>query len=354
MLMGFVPPFCPQTECARHAAPEPRFFVRHGFFTARCHDEPVPRFRCRSCKRTFSTQTFRQDYRDRRPEVNAELSERLVSGTGYRQLGRTLKLGVSAVQRKARKLARHAKFLHVNLSSRLPPGRTYVLDEEETYEHASIRPLTMPVLIEKEHWFVVATAVGPIRRLAPATTARRRRQERDERKHGRRPDASAERVRSVLQGLADRLDASSFVLRSDMKASYATIAADIFGAKVTHERTSGRAARTPQNPLFAINTTLAMTRDNCGRLRRKSWLVTKKGDYLLLHMQQFMVYRNYIRRRFNYDKEDKSSAVHLNLIPRSLTFADATRWRQDWGQNSIHPLCVTGSRRIRDGNAALT
>jgi transposase-like protein len=351
--LEFIPPFCPNLRCERHEKPEAGFFVRHGYYSAACRPEPIPRFRCRACRRTFSTQTFRQDYRDQRPDLNEPLYQSLVSSTGYRQFARITKLGVGATQRKARKMARHAGLLHENLSRHLPVGRTFVLDEEETYEQASIRPLTMPLVVEREHWFIVATAVGPIRRLAPAGTKRRQWQERDEGKHGKRPDTSAQCVEAVLRSLDSKLGGDRLVLRSDLKASYVTIAQAVFGDRVTHERTSSREPRTTYNPLFVVNTTIAMTRDNCGRLRRKSWLVTKKREFLQLHMHQFVVYRNYIRKRFNKDKEDKSPAVHLQLIPRSLTIGEAVRWRQDWGQGSIHPLSGNGSRRIRDGVAGV-
>lgn len=344
--MGFVPGFCPNEACDQHLQPEPDFFVRHGSFVAACHDEPVPRFRCRSCLRTFSTQTFRQDCWDRRPEVNDRVFELLVSGVGFRQSARMVKLGVAAIQQKARKLADHAGWLHENLSTRLPVGRSYVLDEEETYEQASIRTLTMPVLIEREHWFVVATDVGPTRRLAKAGSKRRAWQEHEERKHGRRPDRSRECVTTVLRALDRRLAGGKLVLISDEKASYAKIASEVFGDRVVHETTAGSLPRTTYNPLFPINTTLAMTRDNCGRLRRHSWLVSKKAECLRRQMHLFAVYRNYVRVRFNRDRAKESPATKLNLIPRNLTVPDAIRWRQDWGLRSIHPLCLDGSRSI--------
>jgi transposase-like protein len=187
----------------------PQFFLRHGFYQPACRTEPVPRFRCRSCRRTFSSQTFRQDYRDHRPEVNRRLFEHLISGSGYRQSARLLDIGVHAVQRKARKMAGHGCHLHDNLSRSLPIGRTFVLDEEETYEQASIRTLTMPVLIEKDSWFVVATAVAPTRRLAAAGTRRRRWQDHEERTRGVRPDGSRECVVEVLRRLDQRLDGAS-------------------------------------------------------------------------------------------------------------------------------------------------
>jgi hypothetical protein len=302
----------------------------------------VQRFRCRSCSRGFSRQTFRVDYRDHRPDCNRRLLEELSSGVGLRQAGRIVHLTVGAVQRKARKLAKACRWLHINLFTRLPAGRTLALDEEETYEHASIRTLTMPVMIDNDSRFVIAAAVGSTRRLAKRGTARRRRQDREE-MAGRRPDHSRQCVLEVMQFADSRLMGSSLVLRTDEKACYRVLAEQVFGSRVVHETTSGRAARTVYNPLFGINSTLAMTRDNCGRLRRRSWLVTKKREFLQLHMQAFIVYRNYVRCRFNRDIDGACPAVHLKLLPRNLQFDQVVAWRQDFGRQSVHPLDDTGS-----------
>ena len=341
--MSIVPPFCPHADCIYHRDPTRRFCVRWGSYQPQCRSTPVQRFRCLGCRRTFSSQTFRHDYYDRRPHDNLGLFQLLTSGVGYRQAGRLLHLGVYAAQRKARKIARTCQHLHANLSTRMPGPRTYLLDEEETFEQASIRTLTMPVLIEAESWFVVATAVGAIRRMAQPGTARRRWQERDEQRHGRRPDTSRQCVERVLRELDQRLQGGPLVLQTDAKASYATLARQVFGRRVQHERTSSKLPRTTANPLFAINTTLAMSRDNCGRLRRRSWLVSKKGECLEAHMALFMVYRNYVRRRFNRDPEGVTPAVTLKLLPRNLDGSEVLAWRQHWGTRSVHPLNKDGS-----------
>ncbi len=344
--MSFVPPRCPHGSCPNHSRPRAGFYRNHGYYRPRCRRRPVPRFRCRFCLRTFSRQTFRYDYRDRYPHTNAPLFALLTGGVGLRQAGRTLGLDVHSVQDKLRKLGRHCQQLHDNLSPSLPSERTYLLDEEETYEGASIRPLTMPVMIERDTWFVVATAVGSIRRAAPAGTARRRRQAEDERKHGRRRDESSRRVRETMKQLQRRLPAGRFVLQTDQKASYATIAHGLFGSRVRHETTSSRRVRTTHNPLFPINVTLAMTRDNCGRLRRRSWLVTKKASRLRAHLHVFTVYRNYVRYRFNTDRAHECPAWFLKLLPRALRSREVLAWRQDWQQTSIHPISRSGRRCI--------
>lgn len=350
--MEFVPPRCPNTECTQHATPEAGFYRRRGHYRPRCRIDPVPRFQCKKCRRGFSRQTFRHDYYDKRPHDNAEVFFQLISGVGLRQIARSRNLSAKSVQRKLRKIGRTMWALHHNLSSRLPAGRTWLLDEEESYEMASIRPLTVPILIERETWFVVATAVGSIRRLAPTGSARRARQEAEETERGVRLDETRQSVCTVLQALANKVPAGSLLLQTDQKQIYATVARSIFGDRLTHETTAGCRVRDTSNPLFPINTTIAMTRDNCGRLRRKSWLVSKCGACLQCHLGVFTVYRNYVRRRFNRDPESHSPAVLLGLLPRNLSREEVLAWRQDWGELSIHPMSPTGRHSVREDVAA--
>src|SRR5690606_26553649 len=141
-------------------------------------------------------------------------------------------------------------------------------------------------------------------RLAPMGTARRERQGREERVAPRR-DESNRCVREVLEALARRVPTGRLVLLTDEKKSYGKIASAVFGKRCGHATTPSTLVRSTHNPLFPINTTLAMTRDNCGRLRRRSWLVTKRAARLRDHMALFIAYRNYVRQRFNRDAKSQ-------------------------------------------------
>lgn len=346
--MSFRPPRCPNPDCSNHAAPDARHIIRWGYFMARCRDRREPRFRCLECRKTFSRQTFRHDYRDRRPDCNDRLFELLTSGVGLRQAARVLKVSATTAQKKMRKLSRTCELLHKNLSTSLPPNRTYLMDEEESYESASIRPLTVPILMESQAWFIVATDVGSIRRLAPAGTARRRRQELEEKKRGKRADNSRECVGQVLRKL-QRRNPGRVQLLTDQKSSYATVAREVFGPDVTHATTAGSAPRTMHNPLFPINSMIAMSRDGCGRLRRDSWLVSKLAKWLRGQLAIFTVFRNYVRRRFNKDQPHETPAYLLGLLPRQLQPYEVVRWRQDWGALSLHPTSGSGMKTVRMG-----
>lgn len=335
----FQPPRCPNRHCPQHRSPAPLFFVRKGSYRPLCRSQPVPRFRCRTCRRGFSRQTFRADYRDHRPALNAPLFFLLASGLGLRQSGRILGLSLRCLELKARKLARHLRRLGLNLRRPLEGDVHLQLDEIETYEgRRNTRPLSIPLLIERETRFVVWAEGAPIRPHGKKTPARERAIQEDERRFGRRKDLSRRSVMRALRrgaGLCAR-DARVTV-SSDEKPSYPGLVRRAFGERlVAHERTNSELARGTWNPLFPINHTEAMARDLMGRMRRESWLVSKKRRYLDLALALWSAYRNLVRRRFNHD--DESPAELLGFLPRRLTCGEALSWRQDWGPSSVHPL----------------
>jgi len=342
----FRPVRCPNRRCVAFRDPPPRFWRRNGTYRPRCRKEPIPRFRCKLCRRGFSRQTFRLDYRDKRPELNVELFKLLTSGVGLRQAGRCLELDVHAVQKKFRKLARHMRLLNRSLLRRLPPGRVLLLDELESFEHTSVAPLTVPVLIDRTSKLVLATDVAPIRRAARYGSPRRQRLERFEAKHGRRRDRGFASVRRVFGRLADLLRERPATLATDEKTTYARQCRQRFGPQVVHCTVSSKRPRTGSNPLAAINMTDAMLRDNNGRLRRRSWLVSKRGRYLRLQLELFTAYRNWHRRRHNDDPAQYTAGVAIGFCRRRLEVEELLAWRQDWRSRAIHPASVEGQATV--------
>jgi hypothetical protein len=127
------------------------------------------------------------------------------------------------------------------------------------------------------------------------------------------------------------------LLETDRKTSYVPLANQAFGSeRLVHYTTSSKLPRDTRNPLFPINHIEAMARDLMGRLRRRSWLASKKRRYLDLGLQLFAAYRNYVRQHFN--GEPFSAAQFLGFVPRLMSAGELLSWRQDWGRASIHPL----------------
>ena len=239
---------------------------------------------------------------------------------------------------KARKIGRHLRRLNLNLRSQLPRGSSLQFDELETYEgRRNTRPLTVPMLIEKDSRFILWAESAPIRPRGRMSPQRRQAIAQEDARKPRK-DLSRRSIRRTLRRGADLVrELTRVAFSSDEKSVYPGLAEEAFGKeRLVHTTTNSRLARMTWNPLFPINHTEALARDLMGRLRRDSWLVSKKRRYLDLALQLFMAYRNYVRRRFNHD--ELSPAARLGIVPRRMTWGELLSWRQEWGRFSIHPL----------------
>ncbi len=220
----------------------------------------------------------------------------------------------------------------------MPEGSRFSLDEMETFEgERSVLPVTMPVLIETQSMFVVATEVAPIRPSGKMTDERRAAIAGAEMRFGKRRNGSVsalERIFKRLRYHCKQFRAAAFV--SDMKHIYGSQPRRYFGDGVPHIKISSRRKRDQTNPLKFINLTNAMIRDLTGRMRRESWLASKKLKYLRFQMCVFTAFRNFIRRKTN--RHPETPAMVLGFLPRPIAFAELLTWRQDWRANSIHPL----------------
>lgn len=344
----FQPPRCPHTDCRYHKRPPFGFFKRHGYYRAACRAHPIPRYRCRACHRTFSRQTFHSSYRDQKPYLNQPVVELLCSGVGLRQAARVLKLTRNSLVAKARKVSHHVAKLDQNLKNRIaeaeraaPRRRPLELqmDEFETYEaRRNTRPVSIPVVIDPTSRFRFAAIPAPIRPRGRMTDARMRAIEEDERRFGRRQDRSGAACLAAFQSAADtHPTAGTVIIGTDFKATYPSYIAKAFaGRSVHHQQTMSVAPRGIGTPLFAINHTEAVLRDHVGRLRRESWLVSKKCEYLDLHLRLINGYRNWVRPRFNTDA--MTPAQVAGYARRPMKMRELLGWRQDWGALSPSPF----------------
>ncbi len=332
----FQPSFCPHSDCPAHNDPPSNHFLRYGSYRAKCRSQRVPRFRCRTCSRTYSRQTFRLSYRDHKPHLNLALLRLLTSGIGLRQSARVLKLSRRCLELKAHKLGAHFRHLNSNLRGLLKDGSSLQLDEIETYEtKRRERPVTFPILIEAVSRFTIWGESGTLSPRGRMNTSRKEAIEADSKAFGKRQDQSRETVRRTLARAVPMVRGlQNVVVQSDEKSTYPGLLREAFGEeRLEHQTTSSKQERTIQNPLFPINQMEAISRDLLGRLRRESWLVSKKRCFLDLAFQMLMAWKNYVRPRFNRDHE--SPAMFAGLLGRRLKPGELVGWRQDFGQDRL-------------------
>ena len=329
--MRFSPRHCPHPACPSSSSGHFRW--RHkGFFRRRCDGRQVQRFLCLECRRTFSTQSFRLDHRLHKPHLHLDLFGPLVSKVTHRQAARILGCSRSTIAHRLLLLGRHCRDFHLRLVNQAA-GRgglsgTFQLDELETFEHSRrLAPLTVPVLIERQSYFILDASVATLPARGGLSPAYRARKQERERLFGRRTSGSREAVKRSFERLhACHASHGPVLVQTDFKTSYASSLRRLFGSRLVHQRCSSRARRDHHNPLFPINLTLAMLRDGVSRLVRRSWAASKLKERLERHLWIWIAWRNYVRAITNRAPQ-VTAGIALGLTNKMWTVAEMCAWK---------------------------
>jgi transposase-like protein len=329
--MSFRPSRCPRPDCP--SSGRGRFLYQfRGTYRRSCDGRTVQRFLCRECGRSFSIQTFRLDYRLKKPGLHLSLFQLFISKVTHRQSARILGCSRKTVAHRLELLGRHCRDLQAKQFSRAVErggiSGTFQLDEQETYEHSGkLSPVTIPVLIERHSYFVLYTeAVAlPCRgALSPKDNERKLQREKI---FGRRKSGSSAAVTRSFQVLSKvHAPGGTIHVQTDRKKSYCKALERTIGVRLLHERFSSKLPRNYSNPLFAINHTLAMMRDGISRLVRRTWAASKLRGRLARHIWIWIAWRNYVRGVTNAAPR-VTPAMILGLEQKSLSRAELFAWR---------------------------
>jgi hypothetical protein len=335
----FVPPRCPREECPAHQLGTPFPWTHRGTFYRKVDGLDVQRFQCLTCRRSFSTQTFRTDYRLRRPETVLPNFVAANSKTTLRKMGRNYELNRSHVARRQILLATHARRFHEHrlqlAQARGGLGSRFQFDELESYEqHRKLKPLTGCVAIEVETGFIVHTDVETLPARKPLKKGEEAALKRIEAVEGVRRSGSRQAVQRTVEALGRFARAGEVKVTTDKKSSYRTALEREFGDRLKHTRIDGRRERGNRNPLFPINHTLARLRDLVSRLVRQTWAAAKKRERLADHIAITTGFRNYVDgwRSEPAERQRVSAAQVLGLATRRYTPQEYLYW--------MDPLCL--------------
>lgn len=324
--MGFTPAFCP---CGSHESFQ---YQRRGTYTRACDGRAVQRFLCKQCGKSFSTQTFAGDYRQKDSRLDVPIFVAYVSCVSQRQTARSLHCNRKRVVRRLLRFSEQCRAFHdarVKLLERsgISSG-LFLLDELETFEHnRRLKPVTVPVLVHKPSHCVLHTAVGTLPPRRPLRERDKPKLEALEKAGEKRTSQSREKVAECFDVLARVVPKSGTVhVRTDQKHTYAALLKQRFGERLVHRTTNSQEPRTYLNPLFVVNHTLAMLRDGLSRLRRRSWCASKLRERLQRHLWVWIAWRNYVRPITNLNHEQTPGMV-AGLIERMLDIPELTALR---------------------------
>jgi transposase-like protein len=272
--------------------------IRKGFFKKRAGGvAKVQRYLCRRCRRWFSDQTAALTYREKKPHINQPLFRMLATGISQRACAAFLGVQPVTIARKLVRQGRVARGHLRALAKSRPVSGPVVFDEMETFEHSKMKPLSIALAVEEKSRRILAVEVAsmPAKGLLAAKSRR---------KYGYRPDhrpiALAAMCREVL-----RAHPRLARVKSDESPRYPRIVAKCFG-NVVHETHKGRRGcvvgqgelkAIGRDPLFSLNHTAAMIRDNLKTMSRRTWCTCKRPDRL-----QYLMYIYAWRHQQRLDK----------------------------------------------------
>ena len=260
-------------------------FKKKGFFKKMTTSaERIQRYLCHECMRSFSDQTGRLTYREKKPHENQRLYRLLCSGVSQTRSAAILGIHRITVTRKLERLARFARAEHrkwiLTRAAHQKPANTLIFDEMETFEHTKCKPISLAIGVCESTRELISlhAATMPAKGLIASLSRKR---------YGRRKDLRPFALRKLMEDFRT-FDHACRHLKSDSKTSYKRYVKNYF-TESQYTREKGRRGATVGqgelkaiafDPLFKLNHTCAMVRDNVKTMSRRTWCTVKRLDRL--------------------------------------------------------------------------
>jgi len=331
----FRPPHCPRTDCPDHRYQGPGYrAARDGSYRRACDPlRRIPRFRCPTCKRGFSRQSFATSYYLKRPELLHPVAGLLIAGSAHRQIARHLGCAPSTVTRLSVRLGRHAGLLHEVSMARLERiDEPVVFDHFETFVRSQQERLGIATAVGQRSWFVYA--VGGARYRGTSRRSRRKRRL----KLAPRPTTAGAVVASTRKTLESLLRKSpdGLDLISDEHPAYRAavhrINRKLSAAKSIRHATYANPDRSPghdfsrarqrNQAMFAVDLLHKLLRHCQAHHRRETIAFGRKSTNVIGRALLFAIWRNFIKRISERRPTHLSPAMQVGLTSKLWTWRD--------------------------------
>ena len=293
----FRPPHCPSPSCDFHLDPTGWRFKRAGYYARSIRPFLVQRYRCFSCKRAFSQQTFSISYRLRRPDLLEPVFFSEVSCSGHRQIARQYGVSHTTIQRLVERIGRHCILIHESLRERARlrlASEPVVMDGLGSFARGQFWPVEITGIVGAQSYYSHDFVVTPRRRSGTMTDEQRSRRAAYEAELGR-PNPRALR-RDVLDLMRATLPRHTPIeLRTDEKREYATALRRLGNPEIVHFTTHSKEPRTPRNPLFAVNAHHALLRHSGANHKRETIAFSKCFKSVVWRHAIFQVWKNLVK-----------------------------------------------------------
>ena len=304
----FLPPFCPNPECAAHgstgeAFPQ-RFCIQAGTYMTKVVGR-VQRFSCIRCGKGFSERTFSIDYYTKKTLDYREILRATTASESVSSISRKLSCSGESIQNRQDRLGRNCLAVHERLMEGHRLVEDLCADGFESFDRSQFWPNAINLLVGVDSQFLYGATHATLRRKGRMTPSQKARRDAYDLIFKPSPGALSRSFKSLMDRIEPMWDRSRMprlVLRTDEHPAYprAIQSSRGLGAagkdkSFVHECHSSRLARTRHNPLFPVNYYDRELRKDIAAYRRESTCHGRNVANGLLRFAHHQLWHNYLK-----------------------------------------------------------
>ncbi len=280
--------YCPDEKCENHAKPSGKWYHKIGYYKPKHNNQPVPRYKCKACGKTFSTTTCKDTrLNQKKPAINQHLFKLLVSGVSLRRSAKILDVQYNTVVSHFRHLAEQAREAH-RQHLRSICTTNVAVDELETFLHTRAKPLSvcMVVRVKEKERHILGFGVAPMPTKGKLAKV-------GQSNYNWVNDGRSKAFQSMLMRIRHCFNKDMVQFKCDGNSSYPKWITNVVPhASVSPFVRPKNASGNQYDELFAINNTFARMRHDMNRLGRKTWSTTKSIKGLEDHIWLYVAWNN--------------------------------------------------------------
>ena len=284
---------CPNKNCDSYKKRD--FLIRDGHYFRRSDSRKISRFKCKKCGKRFSNATFSLAKNQKKRRINHLLFQLLSSGNSMRRCAKILNVNPKTITHRLPYLAevcRRKNQIDLKKTYQKKKVTHAQFDDLLTTEHTKMKPLSVSLMVDSNTRMILGVEVSRIPAFGLLA-------EKSRKKYGYRKSGHMKALNRLFTKLTPFL-LPELEIKSDEHHAYAPVVRNFLPKSNHIQFKGGRGCIVGQgelkqlryDPLFALNHTCAMLRDNIARLVRKTWSTTKKPQRLLDHLEIYRCYHN--------------------------------------------------------------
>lgn len=316
----FKPPFCPNPGCLHHSKETNSHFPYRylGFYITKAFGK-VPRYLCKHCGVSFSSQTFHIDYYCKKKVSYSRINQMVISASGVRDMARALKVHTDTIQNRIARLSRHSLAIQAELRSRISLQEDLAADGIENFCYSQYQPNNIHLLAGSKSQMVYYFDYVPIRRKGRMTEVQKQKKKEMEALYQPKSSGVKEaffRLLKEMDSLCQTSGKQEITLSTDENKAYVS-AWKMYRenrerkpfAGIRHQRINSKKYRNYQNILFPCNYMDREIRKDLADFTRETVQFGKNPNHSMNRFSIYIANHNY-QKVYRIKKEKRDKRTH--------------------------------------------